>query len=58
MDARNDQSDEAEGLRLVRAFLSLPPDKRAEVIAFAEELVRVHQARPGEGTEGAIAGAD
>ena len=51
MDARNDQSDEAEGLRLVRAFLALPPDKRAEVIAFVEELVRVHHARPAEGAE-------
>lgn len=39
-----------EGLRLIRAFLSLPPDKRAEVIAFVEELARAH-ARPEEGTE-------
>lgn len=48
MDSRADPSDEAQGLRLVRAFLSLPPDKRAEVIAFVEDLVRAH-ARPDEG---------
>jgi hypothetical protein len=40
MDAKTDQSDEAQGLRLVRAFLSLPSDRRAEMIAFVEELVR------------------
>jgi hypothetical protein len=50
MDVKSDQSDEAQGLRLVRAFLSLPPDKRAEVIAFAEELARA-QGRPEAGTE-------
>lgn len=42
MDSRADPSDEAQGLRLVRAFLSLPPDKRAEVIAFVEDLLRAH----------------
>jgi hypothetical protein len=51
MDAKVDHSDEAEGLRLVRAFLALPPDRRAEVIAFVEELARAH-VQPGEG-EGA-----
>lgn len=50
MVAGEERSDEVEGLRLIRAFLSLPPDKRAEVIAFAEELARVH-GRPAEGTE-------
>ncbi|MGY0573234.1 hypothetical protein ACTGJ9_020820 [Bradyrhizobium sp. RDM12] len=50
MDSRADPSDEAQGLRLVRAFLSLPPDKRAEVIAFVEDLVRVH-ARLDDGHE-------
>jgi hypothetical protein len=50
MDSKADPSDEAQGLRLVRAFLSLPPDKRAEVIAFVEDLVRA-QARPEEGHE-------
>ncbi|MET3908559.1 hypothetical protein ABID59_002905 [Bradyrhizobium sp. S3.3.6] len=48
MDSRADPSDEAQGLRLVRAFLSLPPDKRAEVIAFVEDLVRAH-AGPDDG---------
>jgi hypothetical protein len=48
MDAKTDRSDEAEGLRLVRAFLLLPPDKQAEVIAFVEGLARA-QSRPDEG---------
>lgn len=48
MDSGKERSDEVEGLRLIRAFLSLPPDKRAEVIAFAEELARAH-GQPGEG---------
>jgi len=42
MDSRADPSDELQGLRLVRAFLSLPPEKRAEVLAFVEELLRAH----------------
>lgn len=50
MDSKIDPSDEAQGLRLVRAFLSLPPEKRAEVIAFVENLVRAH-ARPEDGQE-------
>jgi hypothetical protein len=50
MDAGKERSDAAEGLRLMRAFLSLPPDKRAEVIAFVEELARAH-GRPEQGTE-------
>lgn len=50
MDAGEEQSDEALGLRLMRAFLSLSPDKRAEVIAFVEELARAHD-RPEEGHE-------
>ena len=50
MDSRVDQSHEAQGLRLVRAFLSLPPAKRVEVIAFVENLVRAN-ARPEEGQE-------
>lgn len=48
MDSRVDPSDEAQGLRLVRAFLSLPPHKRAEVIAFVEDLLRAH-AQPEDG---------
>ena len=50
MDSGVDPSDEALGLRLVRAFLSLPPEKRAEVIAFVEELVRAHT-QPDDGKE-------
>ncbi|GGI23580.1 hypothetical protein [Bradyrhizobium guangdongense] len=51
MDSKVEPSDEAQGLRLVRAFLSLPPDKRAEVIAFVEDLVvRVH-AGPDDGQD-------
>lgn len=50
MDSKVDPSDEAQGLRLVRAFLSLPPEKRAEVIAFVEDLVRAH-AGPEDGQE-------
>jgi hypothetical protein len=50
MDSKADPSDEVLGLRLMRAFLSLPPDKRAEVIAFVEDLVRAH-ARPDDGRE-------
>jgi hypothetical protein len=50
MDSGKERSDEVEGLRLIRAFLSLPPDKRAEVIAFVEELARAH-GRSQNGTE-------
>ncbi|MHC4054310.1 hypothetical protein [Bradyrhizobium sp. 25ACV] len=50
MDSGKERSDEVEGLRLIRAFLLLPPDKRAEVIAFVEELARAH-GRPEEGTQ-------
>jgi hypothetical protein len=50
MDSRADPSDEVQGLRLVRAFLSLPPEKRAEVIAFVENLVLNH-ARPDDREE-------
>jgi len=49
MDSAKDQPDEVEGLRLIRAFLSLPPDKRAEVIAFVEELAHAH-GRSEQGT--------
>lgn len=51
MDSETERSSGAEGLRLIRAFLSLPPDKRAEVIAFVEELARTH----GRSEEGAQA---
>jgi hypothetical protein len=50
MDSKAPPSDEAQGLRLVRAFLSLSPEKRAEVIAFVEQLARDH-ARSDDGRE-------
>jgi hypothetical protein len=50
MDSRADLSDEVQGLRLFRAFLSLPPEKRAEVMAFVEDLVRAHT-QPDDGRE-------
>jgi hypothetical protein len=50
MESSENQSDEAQGLRLVRAFLALPPDKRAEALAFVEDLVRAH-GRPEEGQD-------
>lgn len=50
MDSGKERSDSVEGLRLIRTFLSLPPDKRAEVIAFAEELARA-LGRPEGGTK-------
>jgi hypothetical protein len=50
MDLSVEPSDEVLGLRLLRAFLSLPPDKRAQVIAFAEDLARAH-VRADEGQE-------
>lgn len=48
MDAGKERSVETEGLRLIRAFLTLPRDKRAEVIAFVEALLRAHD-QPAEG---------
>lgn len=49
MNATKERPDEVEGLRLIRAFLSLPSDKRAEVVAFVEELVRAHGRSEEEG---------
>ena len=45
MDAQDERSVEVQGLRLVRAFLSLPPDKRVLVIEFIEELLRASRRR-------------
>lgn len=50
MDAKTNPSKDAQGLRLIRAFLSLPPEQRVEVIAFVEELARTHGRRE-EGQE-------
>lgn len=49
MDATNERQNEGEGLKLIRAFLSLPPEKRAEAIAFAEELARAYGQSGEEG---------
>lgn len=38
MDAEAQDLCEAQGLRLLRAFLRLPPDKRAGVIACVEQM--------------------
>ena len=35
-----DRPEEAQGLRLVRCFLRLPPEKRQLVLEFVEELAR------------------
>ncbi|MCP3465458.1 hypothetical protein [Bradyrhizobium sp. CCGUVB23] len=50
MKPKDERSEEAEGLCLVRAFLLLPPDKRRLVLKFADELARA-QDRHEEGTE-------
>jgi len=50
MDAKTNQSNEVQGLQLIRAFLTLPPDKRAEVTAFVEELTRA-QPQPESAAE-------
>lgn len=50
MDAKTNQSEEVQGLQLIRAFLTLSPEKRAEVIAFVEKLARAHR-QPEGGTE-------
>ena len=46
MDAEDKKALEAQGLNLVRAFLSLPPDKRAKALAFVDALLR-----PGENAQ-------
>lgn len=45
MDASKERPNEVESLRLIRAFLTLSRDRRAEVIAFVEGLARVHGRR-------------
>jgi len=50
MDSREEWPEEAEGLWLVRAFLTLPPEKRGLVLRCVEELSR-EQERRGEGAE-------
>jgi hypothetical protein len=48
MKTRDEAPDAAEGLRLVRAFLLLPPEKRRLVIALIEELAREQDRRKEE----------
>jgi hypothetical protein len=50
MKPRDESPEAAEGLRLVRAFLLLPPDKRRLVLKFVEELPHA-QDRHEEGVE-------
>lgn len=50
MEPKAEWPDEAQGLRLVRAYLALPPEKRLRVLQFVEEL-SFEQAQPREETE-------
>jgi hypothetical protein len=50
MKPKDESPEAAEGLRLVRAFLLLPPDRRRLVLKFVEELSRA-QDRREEGAE-------
>ena len=38
MEQKDELPEEADGLRLVRAFLTLPPEKRNVVLKFIDEL--------------------
>jgi hypothetical protein len=40
MEPGDEWPDETEGLRLLRAFLALPPEKRRRVIEFVDKLSR------------------
>ncbi|GLR83327.1 hypothetical protein [Bradyrhizobium iriomotense] len=51
MKSKDESSEEAEGLCLVRAFLLLPPDKRRLVLKFADELARAQDRHETERTE-------
>jgi hypothetical protein len=48
METKDQAPDAAEGLRLVRAFLVLPAEKRRLVIALIEELARERDQREEE----------
>lgn len=48
MERGSERSEEALGLRLVRAYLTLPPEKRRRLMQFVEELSRELD-RPNEG---------
>jgi hypothetical protein len=42
MEPKAEGPDSAQGLRLVRAYLALPPEKRQRVLQFVEELLVKH----------------
>ena len=48
MEPKAEWPEEAQGLRLVRAYLALPPEKRQLVLQFVEEMSR-EQGRHQEG---------
>ena len=50
MDSKGERTDEVQGLRLVRSFLQLSPEKRQTVLDFVEELCR-QQDRSDDGAE-------
>lgn len=50
MEPKAEWPEEAQGLRLVRAYLALPPEKRQRVLQFIEEL-SCEQGQPREQTE-------
>jgi hypothetical protein len=50
MEQKDEWPEEAESLWLVRAFLTLPPEKRSVVLKFVDELSREEE-RCGEVTE-------
>ena len=52
MKRRKEWPEEAEGLRLMRTFVKLPPEKRSAVLKFIEEMSR-EQDRRGEASEAA-----
>ena len=50
MESEVERPDEAQGLRLVRSFRQLSPERRQMVIDFVEELCR-QQGRSDDGVE-------
>jgi hypothetical protein len=50
MESKAERADEAQGLRLVRSFLNLSPERRQMVLDFVEELCR-QQGRSDDGAE-------
>ena len=50
MESKAERADEVQGLRLVRSYLQLSPEKRQMVLEFVDELCR-QQGRVDDGTE-------